>query len=145
MAKKQSVSGLNIIDVRSRLDDCTRTRPNYMQEAMKVFDFIQEKKKQQIEYNNELKDTQRSKFMNAADAINTRLSTYDKGGREAGLHTSVYDSTYDYIEQLKVEFEKYNTVGSADNAENKKKRMEIMVCYNKSNNLAQTLEKIYLP
>ena len=126
MAKKQGVSGLNIIDVDSRIGGNTGGRVNYMQEAMKVFDIIKEKEKKKIEYNNELKENQRSKFMNSADAINTRLSTYDKGGREAGLHSSIYDVTYDYVEQLKEEFEKYNTVGSADNPENKKKRMEIM-------------------
>ena len=125
MAKRQNVSGLNIIDVHSRVGG-ESTRPDYIQETMKVFDLIKEKRKQAVEYNNELKDNQRSSFQTKADEINSRLSTYDKGGREAGLHTSVYDNTYDYIEQLKVEFEKYNTVGSADNPENKKKRMEIM-------------------
>jgi hypothetical protein len=126
MAKKRSVSGLNIIDVDSRIGGNTGGRVNYMQEAMKVFDTIKQKEKEKVEYNNELKEGQRSGFQTAANKINSRLSTYDKGGREAGLHSSIYDVTYDYVEQLKEEFEKYNTVGSADNPENKKKRMEIM-------------------
>ena len=143
MAKRQNVSGLNIIDVHSKVGG-ESTRPNYMQDAMKVFDLIKEKKKQAVEYNNELKDTQRSSFQTAADAINKRLSTYDKGGREAGLHTSVYDTTYDYIEQLKVEFEKYNTVGSADNPENKKKRMEIMGMLQQIQQSSLTLSLIHI-
>ena len=81
---------------------------------------------EQNKKNKELKEKQSSAFSSLANNINTRLSSYDKGGKGAGLHKQIFDNTYNYVSELKDKFELYNTIGDDDTPENKKKRMEIM-------------------
>jgi len=75
---------------------------------------------------NKKKDVQIQNFVKNADAITSRLSTYDRGGREAGMHDQIFNKTFDFLGELKSEYEMYNTTGEDDTADNKKKRTEIM-------------------
>ena len=88
---------------------------------------------EQNKKNKELKQKQSSAFSTLANNINTRLSSYDKGGKGAGLHKQIFDNTYNYVSELKDKFELYNTVGDDATPENKKKRMEIMGELNNDN------------
>ena len=113
-----SVSGLNIIQT-----DLAKSYTGGISDILKK---INKSVQEQNKKNKELKQKQSSSFSALANNINTRLSSYDKGGKGAGLHKQIFDNTYNYVSELKDKFELYNTVGDDDTPENKKKRMEIM-------------------
>jgi len=96
---------------------------NPIKEVLAKKDLDQKKK---IKEENDLKEESLNKFIDSADNTNMLLSTYDKGGKEAGMHQQIYNNTFDHLESLKTEYEKYNTVGEDDNPENRKKRLEIL-------------------
>jgi len=96
---------------------------NPIKEVLAKKDLDQKKK---IKEENDLKEESLNKFIDSADSTNMLLSTYDKGGKEAGMHQQIYNNTFDHLESLKTEYEKYNTVGEDDNPENRKKRLEIL-------------------
>jgi len=113
-----NVPGLNIIQ--------TGLAKSYTGGISDILKEINKGVQEQNKKNKELKQKQSSAFSTLANNINTRLSSYDKGGKGAGLHKQIFDNTYDYVSELKDKFELYNTIGDDDTPENKKKRMEIM-------------------
>tara|TARA_R100001082_G_scaffold26631_1_gene13260 strand:+ start:2435 stop:4375 length:1941 start_codon:yes stop_codon:yes gene_type:complete len=85
-----------------------------------------EENKAENKRQNDLKEVELNKFVETSDYINKYLSTYDRGGQEAAMHDQIFNNTYDYLEELKKEYELYNTVGDDDTYENKKQRMSIL-------------------
>ena len=125
MAYKEALADIPRFDTETTIQ--SMALPGMVTDALvgalqdKVNENKAENKKQ-----NDLKDVEMNKFGKDADVINKYLSTYERGGKEAAMHEQIYNNTYDYIEELKEEYELYNTVGDDDTSENKKKRMEIM-------------------
>ena len=113
-----NVGELNIIQ--------TGLAKNYVSGFGDILKEINKGVQEQNKKNKELKEKQSSAFSSLANNINTRLSSYEKGGKSAGLHKQIFDNTYNYVSELKDKFELYNTIGDDDTPENKKKRMEIM-------------------
>ena len=85
-----------------------------------------EENKAENKRQNDLKDLELDKFTGDADRINKYLSTYERGGQGAAMHEQIYNNTYDYLEELKKEYELYNTVGDDDTVENRKQRISIL-------------------
>jgi len=113
-----NVGNLNIIQ--------TGLAKNYVSGFNDILKEINKGVQEQNKKNKELKEKQSSAFSSLANKINTRLSSYEKGGKASGLHKQIFDNTYNYVSELKDKFELYNTIGDDDTPENKKKRMEIM-------------------
>ena len=113
-----NVGNLNIIQ--------TGLAKNYVSGFGDILKEINKGVQEQNKKNKELKEKQSSAFSSLANNINTRLSSYEKGGKASGLHKQIFDNTYNYVSELKDKFELYNTIGDDDTPENKKKRMEIM-------------------
>lgn len=82
--------------------------------------------KEKNKKHNDAIDAQLAKFTEQMDAVNLELSTYEKGGNEGAMHSSIFNVTFDDLAELQKEWELVNTIGDDDNPANKKKRMEIM-------------------
>jgi hypothetical protein len=82
--------------------------------------------KEKNKKHNDAIDAQLAKFTDEMDAVNLELSTYEKGGNEGAMHSSIFNVSFDDHVELQKEYELVNTIGDDDTPANKKKRMEIM-------------------
>jgi len=82
--------------------------------------------KEKNKKHNDAIDAQLAKFTDEMDAVNLLLSTYEQGGNEGAMHSSIFNVSFDDHAELQEKYELVNTVGDDDTPANKKRRMEIM-------------------
>ena len=60
--------------------------------------------KEKNKKHNDAIDAQLAKFTEQMDAVNLELSTYEKGGNEGAMHSSIFNVTFDDLAELQKEW-----------------------------------------